>query len=116
MSIPTKFQAALSLVALLAVTGTHGQALSTDAAPDAVLERAYWQCMLLDSQANARGEGMDLSSMASCAAISKDLQTRRFGGDFGRLHEWTTARKLESMAAHAPSSSVQAWHDPDPTR
>lgn len=61
--------------------------------PDAALERTYWHCIALDSRSAAAGERMDEASMAACSVISKELQARRFGGDFGKLHHWTQARK-----------------------
>ena len=68
--------------------------------PDADLERAYWHCIALDSRNAAAGQRMDEASMAACSVISKELQTRRFGGDFGKLHLWTQARKAALGAKH----------------
>ena len=60
---------------------------------DASLERAYWACIAVDSKNTAAGLRMDEAAVVGCSAISKELQTRRFGGDFGQLHEWTKARR-----------------------
>lgn len=91
-----KFQSAFSL-AIAACASASAQP-SPIVLSDGALERAYWACIALDSRNTAAGLRMDEAAVAGCSAISKELQTRRFGGDFGRLHEWTKARR----AAMAP--------------
>lgn len=88
-----KFQTAFSSLAIAACASASAQAPSPGGLSDAALERAYWSCIALDSKQTAAGLRMDEAAVAGCSAISKELQTRRFGGDFGRLHEWTKARR-----------------------
>lgn len=85
-------QSAFSSLAVAACASAGAQPPPT-VLSDASLERAYWACIALDSKNTAAGLRMDDAAMAGCSAISKELQTRRFGGDFGRLHEWTKARR-----------------------
>lgn len=69
------------------------------------LERAYWQCIRDDEQHAAGADRMDANDISRCAVISKALQVRRFGDDFGKLHEWTQANKRRMLAEALPRSA-----------
>lgn len=84
-------QLVVSAVAIAGTTWTHAQTAPRPVS-DAALEQAYWHCIAQDSRSTAAGVRMDESALVACSAISKELQMRRFGGDFGKLHAWTKAR------------------------
>lgn len=54
---------------------------------------SYWKCMDVDAEANKKGERMDEGALNGCSLVSKELQVRHFGDDFGRLHAWTLKNK-----------------------
>ncbi|MBL0419601.1 hypothetical protein JI739_04480 [Ramlibacter sp. AW1] len=65
---------------------------------DSSLQQNYWSCLFDDEAGNAAGRRMDENILAFCAAVSRQLQDRSFGGDFGRLHEWTQANRARARA------------------
>jgi hypothetical protein len=84
-------------LAIAVATSANAQVIPTKLAQPA-LERAYWSCMAVDKKNNLAGVRMDEAQLADCSAISKELQTRSFGGDFGKLHAWTQGRKVAMPA------------------
>jgi len=82
------------------VASAVAQGPAPERSPDR-LESAYWACILADDEHNAKHQRMDEATFTHCAHVSKELQTRRFGGDFGKLHEWTKAHKAQARAGKA---------------
>ena len=65
---------------------------------DVELLRSYWHCDRQAGLAAKAGERFDDALMQLCGGVLHELQSRRFGGDFGALHHWTETSRA---AAHA---------------
>lgn len=53
------------------------------------LEAQYMECINADKTLVAAGQVMDNDMLFHCSAVSAQLQTLKFGGDFQKLHDWT---------------------------
>ncbi len=72
---------------------------------DDELLRSYWHCDRQASLSAEAGERFDEALMQVCGGVSQELQERRFGGDFGALHDWTEQQR---QAAHAALAGGRA--------
>jgi hypothetical protein len=62
-----------------------------------LVEAMYWKCISSDAKVVAAGQMMGTDLLAMCSSISKELQVRKFGDDFGALHAWTNANKASMI-------------------
>jgi len=66
------------------------------ASDDSSLQGAYWKCMGISDATENRGKGSIAfpdNDLAGCTITSREVQDRYFGGDFGKLHNWTKANR-----------------------
>ena len=54
---------------------------------------AYWKCHEISAETEGQGQNFPMSELEVCTKVSKAVQIRFFGDDFGKLHAWTVEHK-----------------------
>jgi hypothetical protein len=92
-------------IALLTLRVAAGAVPPSDA--DAVqLERRYLECNRLAST-----QLLPSGTAGTCSVIAQRLLTQRFGGDFGRLLQWSVTAREPGDDGGAPFDAAQAHYE-----
>lgn len=76
-------------LAALACFALSAQAAHTEMSQENLL-KGYWGCIQVSDETEGTGTKPFPSTLLdTCSVISKEVQDRYFGGDFGKLFDWT---------------------------
>ena len=80
---------ARSMTLVLALITHSNGGFAAEPLPVADLEQGFWVCDYL-----ATTHGMDATPVDLCSAITDELKTRKFGGDYEGLVGWWRQHKI----------------------